>query len=110
MDSSATTEQERLLKGALLEASVHEAEAQYWIAYRLAFLFAEDPIVVPLDRKQDRYPPYRARVDAAASRALVFHSSEPRAQAASFEDELRASGRPYERKDVGGYTILFVPR
>ena len=28
-------------------------DAQYWLAYRLTFLFREDPMVVPLDPRED---------------------------------------------------------
>jgi hypothetical protein len=99
---------EQVLRGMLLERGIHEAEAQYWLAYRLAFLFEEDPIVVPIDRKDDRYGPYRVRADAAKDRAFIFHPSEPRAVPGPYEDDLRVRGVPFERREVAGYTVLVI--
>jgi hypothetical protein len=110
VDARAVANEERLLQAELLRENVHDARAHYWLAYRLTFLFEEDPVVVPIDRGDDRYPPYQRRVDEAAAYALVFHPSEPRAVPEPYEAELRANGRVYERKEVAGFTVLLVHR
>jgi hypothetical protein len=110
VDARAAAVEERLLEDELLRANVHQAEAHYWLAYRLTFLFEEDPVVVPLEPLHDRYPPYRRAVEAAGRRALLFHPSEPRALPETSEAELQASGHPYERRDVAGFTILLLDR
>ena len=107
-DPRAVGAEERVLQRELLAAGVHDARAHYWLAYRLTFLFEENPVVVPLDRGDDRYPPYQRRVDAAPAYALVFHPSEPRGVPEPYEAELHASGTSYERKEVAGFTVLFI--
>jgi hypothetical protein len=87
---------------------VHHAKAQYWLAYRLTFLFAEDPVVVPLEPGEDRYRPYRDAVDAAPLVAYVFHPSEPRATPEPVEEQLRNAGTPYRRLEVDGFTVLIA--
>lgn len=106
----AVGEEERALRSHLLESGVHHAEANYWLSYRLTFLFDEDPIVVPFDRKQERYAPYRRSVDAAKVYAMIFHPSIPLARPEAYEALLRGSGTPYERREVGGFTVLVVRR
>ena len=69
-----------MLADALRAEGVRYAAAQYWLAYRLTFLFDEDPVVVPLAEADDRYRPYRDGFEAAPVVAYVFHPSEPRAQ------------------------------
>jgi len=110
LDPRAVAREEAVLRSELLQAGVHDAKAQYWLAYRLTFLFEEDPVVVPIDRGDDRYPPYQRRVDAAPVYALVFHPSEPRAVPEPYEAELRARGTAYERREVAGFTVLLVHR
>ena len=46
------------------------AHASYQDAYRLTFLSHERVIVVP-DKGQDRYPPYRLKVDAAPDQVRI---------------------------------------
>lgn len=106
----AVAHDEQVLMSELLAAGVHEGEAQYWLAYRLTFLWNERIVVVPIDRKGDRYRPYRERVDAAPVRALIFHPSEPRAAAEPYESDLRAAGASYERREVASFTVLLVHR
>jgi hypothetical protein len=80
--------------------------AQYWLAYRLSFLFEEDPVIVPLDPHEDRYPPYRAAVVSAPVVAFVFHPSESRARPEPLEALLRSNGTAFERIAAGGFTAL----
>lgn len=94
----------------LRSRGVHEAAAQYWLAYRLTFLFGEDPVVVPLSGWEDRYRPYRERFDRAPVVAYIFHPSEPRAQPGQLEAQLRAMGARYERLRVHGFTVILHDR
>jgi len=102
--------EERDLASALRARNVHCAAAQYWLAYRLTFLFAEDPLVVPLDRAEDRYPPYRRAFEQASPVAYLFHPSEPRAKPEDYEQWLKTSGVPYEKFTVHDFTVLVVSK
>ena len=101
---------EAALATALRAEGVRYAAAQYWLAYRLTFLFDEDPVVVPLDPKEDRYRPYRDGFDAAPVVAYVFHPSEPRATPEPMEEQLRNGGVPYRRLEIDGFTVLIARR
>jgi hypothetical protein len=104
------TAQEELALGKLLrEKGVKYATAHYWIAYRLTFLFHEDPIVVPLD-SEDRYPRYKREFDAAPTVAYIFHPSEPWQPAAPYEAALQRSGLHYEKLDYAGFIVFIVTR
>lgn len=105
-DPRGTAEDEAELAGVLRDRGVTHAAAQYWLSYRLTFLFEEDPVVVPFDVPGNRYPPYLAAYQQAPVVADIFHPSEPRAEAAPREAELRAAGEPYERLEVRGFTVL----
>jgi hypothetical protein len=84
------------------------AAAQYWLSYRLTFLYEENPIVVPL--ADDRYPPYRAAFDRAATVAYIFHPSESRARPEQVLPSLVAQGGRIERAEVAGFTLLIYDR
>jgi hypothetical protein len=81
---------EAALGAFLKERGVSVAMAQYWLAYRLTFLFEERLLVVPLNPGEDRYPPYREKLSRAARLAYVFHPSEPRALPGPHEQALLA--------------------
>jgi hypothetical protein len=53
-----------LITSCLEAKGLRFARGDYWIAYRLTFLSHERVLVAP--DEQDRYPPYRRAVDAAA--------------------------------------------
>jgi hypothetical protein len=73
----------RVLK-ALEERKVDAVIADYWASYRLDFLWREALPVVPYHTSQDRYPPYRAKFDAAKRFAYIHDRDR------SFEDERAA--------------------
>ncbi len=98
------------LRDLLRQRGVRYGVAQYWLAYRLSFLFGEDPVLVPFDPAEDRYAPYRDGVVAAKAVAFVFHPSEPRARPEPVEATLRQNGTPFERLAVGGFTVLLAAR
>jgi hypothetical protein len=105
-----TAKEELEVAKVLRDRHIAYATAQYWLAYRLTFLFRESPIVVPLSPSEDRYPKYRAGFNAARDVAYVFHPSEPRADPASTEWRLRAAHADYERIKVADFTILVEHR
>jgi hypothetical protein len=92
----------------LRSRKVQAASAQYWLSYRLTFLFEENPIVVPLNG--DRYRPYRDAFNQAATVAYVFHPSEPRATPEQVLPLLLAQGGRLERAEVSGFTVLIHER
>lgn len=94
----------------LRERGVRHALAQYWLSYRLTFLWREDPIVAPLAPGQSRYRPYLEAVSRAPVVAYIFHPSEPRADPSQVEPYLRAAGARYERLEVRGFTVLLHHR
>lgn len=109
-DPRGVARDEAVLADALRAEGVRYAAAQYWLAYRLTFLFDEDPVVVPLNGAEDRYRPYRDGFDAAPVVAYLFHPSEPRAQWQTTASELEAQGVPYRREEIAGFTVLIVRR
>ena len=94
------------LASVLRQRGVTHAAAQYWLSYRLTFLFRENPIVVPLDENDDRYAPYRNGLERAAVVAYIFHPSEPRAMPGPYEAAFRDAHEPYERLEVRGFTVI----
>lgn len=94
------------LAAVLRQHGVRYAVAQYWLSYRLTFLFDELPIVSPIDPQDDRYPPYRAGFLQAPMTAYIFHPSEPRSQVSDYEPGLRAQPGTVERLEVAGFTVL----
>jgi hypothetical protein len=87
---------------------VEAASAQYWLSYRLTFLYEENPIVVPLT--EDRYPPYRDTFNRASRVAYLFHPSEARARPEEVWPALVAQGGRVERARVAGFTVLIHER
>lgn len=105
-----TASEEQQVAQLLREHKVAFAAAQYWLSYRLTFLFREDPIVVPLAPGEDRYPPYRRGFNTARDVAYVFHPSEPRARPQDVEAQLVRAGEPYERYSIADFTVLIEHR
>jgi hypothetical protein len=109
--SARGTAREELEVGKLLrDHHIAYATAQYWLAYRLTFLFRENPIVVPLSPGEDRYPAYRVGFNAARDVAYVFHPSEPRADPSGTEWRLRSAHADYERFKVADFTVFIEHR
>ena len=96
-----------LLRDALRERSVTAGVAPYWQAYRLGFLFDENPALMPDALAEDRYPPYRERFAAAPVVAYLFADS---GEAAEAERRFLAQGVPLERVEAGGRTALVIRR
>lgn len=97
---------EELKLGEELRArGIEVAHAQYWLAYRLTFLWQESPVVLSLD--EDRRPEYRTETANAKKVAYVFHPSEPRATA---DQILPTLTQLVERLELEGFTVLVVTK
>lgn len=105
----AATE-ERAVVDFLRKRGVEAAAAQYWLAYRLSFLWEEQPVVVPLSAGEDRYPPHQQRFASARVVAYVFHPSAPRASPAEVLPWLAAQPGRVESVSIADFTILVHDR
>jgi hypothetical protein len=104
------------LEAALASRGVRYAMADYWVAYRLTFLFRERVIVVPTHEAEDRYRPYREAFAASPRVAYVFdpwrsRERDPDAElAALLPSRARDPVRDVERVEVGRFTVLVLTR
>jgi hypothetical protein len=105
-DARGAATEEAALGAALRERGVRYGAAQYWLAYRLTFLWREAPIVVPTDPGSDRYAPYRAGYGAAPIRAYIFTTDALRGSPEPCEGWLRGADARYERVTVPGFVAL----
>ena len=108
LDPRGQAKDELEVANFLRSRQVEAASAQYWLSYRLTFLYLENPIVVPL--ADDRYPPYRDTFNRASRVAYVFHPSEPRARPEQVLPSLVAQGGRVERAEIAGFTVLIHER
>jgi hypothetical protein len=96
---------------SLLDArGIRYAEADYWVSYRLTFLFRERFIVVPKNVDEDRYAPYRNAFDSAPSFAYVFDPDRSRESLADAESALTRTNAHVEKVAMGSRTVLLVDR
>ncbi len=102
--------EEAQLGAALRARGVRYGAADYWLAYRLTFLWGESPVMVPLDPSADRYAPFRRGYEAAPIVAYIYHPSEPRATPEPCEAWLRGMGARYERVTVAEFTAFVWER
>ena len=107
--SGLTRDDEELGK-ALRARGIHAAIADYWVSYRLTFLYREEIAVVPSHVSQDRYPPYRRRFEAAAVYAYIVDPLRSEETVENVEARLRETGARFERLQVGTLTALLVSR
>jgi hypothetical protein len=109
---SGLAKDERALYAELSERGVTSALADYWVSYRLTFLYREKLPVVPIHSREDRYAPYRVAFDRASVVAYVF---DPRRSREDLDKELQElSSAPEfssaERLEVGDLTALVLHR
>ena len=104
-EPGASTDDYRL--GAELRArGIRYAVADYWVSYRLTFLFRENPIVVPSHESQDRYAPYRAAYAHADRVAYIVDPLRSEESLDTVAARLRAENKPFERVEAGRMTAL----
>ena len=98
----------------LRERGIHVAEADYWASYRLAFLYREDPLVVPTNPAEDRHRPSRDAFEAAPVVAYIHDEYRSRESLAEEERLIRSGGTPfepdYERFTLDELTVLILRR
>ncbi len=98
----------------LEDRGVHAAIADYWVSYRLTFLYEEAVVVVPIHEREDRYRTYRDRYRAASRSAYVFDPKRSREELAAMEKEAFDGpapwGRPVERLHAGNLTAIVFER
>jgi hypothetical protein len=102
------SEAEARLEHELTRRRIEYAQADYWAAYRLTFMFKEAVKVIPIHPKQDRYAPYRDGFSNARVYAYIYDHRR------SEESPMSIAGRigrePAERFTVGGFDVYVVER
>ncbi len=100
------------LLDALRAHGVTYAEADYWTAYRLTFLFHEEVVVVPTNAGEDRHAPYRRAFESAATFAYVYDPGRSRESLEEAERNLitHYSSDRVTRAHAGRLTLLVVRR
>jgi hypothetical protein len=105
---------EHALGEALHARGIRYGLADYWVAYRLTFLFHEDPTVVPWHAALDRYPPYRRAMENEPVVAYVFDPVWSTEDLDYRKGELRSGKAGFEAElgelRVGRYTVLILRR
>jgi hypothetical protein len=98
------------LLSLLHEKGIHYGMADYWTAYRLTFLFHEDPIFVPKNEAEDRYAPYRRSWEKEARYAYVWDPGRSRENPDDALRELRERSANVEELHTGALTVWLVTR
>jgi hypothetical protein len=98
------------LRDLLRSRGIRYGAADYWLAYRLSFLFLENPIIVPLQPDDDRYEPYRIAYLNEPVTALIFHPHWPPQRPEPYARYLDANRIGYETAQAGQYMVLIVTR
>ena len=103
---------ELALEQALAARGVHVAIADYWVSYRLTFLYGEALAVIPIHAQEARYPPYRRAYAAATRTAYIFDPKRSRESLTAMEAQAFAGAEPWgvpvERLEAGALTgIVF---
>ncbi|HEX3851985.1 MAG TPA: hypothetical protein VHW01_13530, partial [Polyangiaceae bacterium] len=105
---------ETVLSDELQARGIRGAIGDYWVAYRLTFLFEERIIVVPWHEKLDRYAPYRKTVLSQPRIAYIFDPWRSKEDLQSREAEIRAGNTAFaptfQSFHAGRYTVLLLQR
>lgn len=104
---AAIGKQERELVEFLRARGIRYAATDYWLAYRLTYLYRENPIIVPIDMELDRYKPYLDGYAAEPIKALIFHPAWTRGLPAErFMEDLQAMNMPFVVHKVDDFTVV----
>jgi hypothetical protein len=98
---------EMALYGELEKRGVDAALADYWLAYRLTYLWREKLVVLTLTT-DDRYRPYRDAFRNARKVAVIVRDAPEGKPIEPWETLFAHAGRSFERLRVGSYTALVV--
>lgn len=111
---NGTARDEGALAAFFRARGLHHGIADYWVAYRLTFLFHEDPTIVPWHPELDRYAPYRRAVEAEPVIAYLYDPSWSTEDLAYRTHEFRAGNTAFESDfeevRVGRYSVLILHR
>ena len=111
---SEVSSDEAVLARELREHGVRYGLADYWVAYRLTFLFEEQTIIVPWHEKLDRYAPYRSAMTAQPRVAYIYDPWRSKEGLEEREAEIKANetdfSRQFEVLRAGRYTVLLLQR
>jgi hypothetical protein len=99
---------EERLQALLRDHSVGHAVADYWVSYRLTFLYRETIEVVPIHPEEDRYAPYRRAFDQSSNVAYVFDARRSREQLGPMLEDLETKYGAPEETLVSGDLKAFV--
>jgi hypothetical protein len=88
---------ERALEAMLRTRGVRVAVADYWVSYRLTFLYDEAIAVVPIHGREDRYAPYRRAYALETKSAYVFDPMRSREDLATMQGEAFSGAAPWGR-------------
>lgn len=105
---SPTDEEE--LEDFLASRSIRNALADYWVSYRLAFLYRERIHVAPKNRVEDRYLPYRDELAKSSPWAYVYDPLRSRESFAENAAELTAHDPTATEHTIRRYKVLVVHR
>ena len=106
--AAGTGKGELELAAFLREKGIGHAKATFNSAYRMTYLFRENPIVVPHEAWRDRYSPYRTAVERSPRFALIFDASYPEHAIADEEAKIKAAGwrsEPFRAGEYRGFLI-----
>ena len=111
---SEVVSDEALLASQLRDHGLRYGLADYWVAYRLTFLFEEQTIIVPWHEQLDRYAPYRSAVAAQPRIAYIYDPWRSREALEEREAEIKANetdfAAQFEILKAGRYTVLLLRR
>jgi hypothetical protein len=112
--SDERTSDEAALGALLCSHGISAGIADYWVAYRLTFLFDERAIIVPRHEMLDRYPPYRATVAAQKRIAYIFDPWRSKEDLATTAANIEAGQTEFsahvETLHAGRYTVILLQR
>jgi hypothetical protein len=99
---------EEELEDFLAGQTIHHAAADYWVSYRLSFVWRERILVAPKNKVEDRYAPYRDELAKASPWAYLY---DPLRSRESY-DEMRSTLLAYDpattEHKVRRYSVLVV--
>ena len=102
----------RLALAALQQRGLRTGYADYWAAYPITYLSAEQIIVAPdlpffWRARTDRYPVYTDRVDAVTEPSALFALVDQRCSLAPYVAPLDAAGVTFRVEDVARWRLIW---